>query len=71
MTMMELATCRVPEDPTSTPPSGGYVVACVTIYERGFAITSISPLPIAVLWLGATSPDSFGNPSYCSLHDPV
>jgi hypothetical protein len=35
------------------------------------AITSISPLVAAVLWLGATSLDSFGDPTYSGLHDPV
>jgi hypothetical protein len=33
MTAVELATCRVSEDPTSPAPAGGYVVACVVFYE--------------------------------------
>jgi hypothetical protein len=33
MTAVELATCRVSEDPTSPTPAGGYVVACVVFYE--------------------------------------
>jgi hypothetical protein len=36
MTAVELATCRVPEDPASPAPTGGYVMACVAFYERGF-----------------------------------
>jgi hypothetical protein len=33
MTTMELATCRVPEDPASPAPVGGYVVVCAAFYE--------------------------------------
>jgi hypothetical protein len=40
MTAAELATCRVPEDPTSPIAAGGYVVACVMFYEQGFGVLS-------------------------------
>jgi hypothetical protein len=40
MIVVELATCYVPVDPASPPPVGGYVVACVTFYERGFGVPS-------------------------------
>jgi hypothetical protein len=40
MTAMELATCRVPEDPTSPPLAGGYIVVCAAFYERGFGVPS-------------------------------
>jgi hypothetical protein len=42
MTMAELATCRVPEDPASPIQAGGggYVVACATFFERGFGVLS-------------------------------
>jgi hypothetical protein len=40
MTATELATCRVPTDPASSAPVGGYVVACVAFYERGFGAPS-------------------------------
>jgi hypothetical protein len=40
MTAAELATCHVPKDPTSPTPAGGYVVACMTFYERGFSVPS-------------------------------
>jgi hypothetical protein len=41
MTMAELATCRVPEDPASPiQAGGGYVVACATFFERGFGVPS-------------------------------
>jgi hypothetical protein len=33
MTVAELATCRVPEDPASPALVGGYVVACAMLYE--------------------------------------
>jgi hypothetical protein len=33
MIAAELATCRVPKDPVSPAPAGGYVVACTTFYE--------------------------------------
>jgi hypothetical protein len=35
-----VSTCRVHEDPTSPPPRGGYVVACVAFYERGYGMPS-------------------------------
>jgi hypothetical protein len=28
MTMVEIATCHMPEDPASPSPSGGYVMVC-------------------------------------------
>jgi hypothetical protein len=40
MTMEELATCRVPEDPASPVPVGGYTMACVMFYDRGFGVPS-------------------------------
>jgi hypothetical protein len=40
MTAVEFATCRVPEDPASPAPVGGYIVACVVFYERGFGVPS-------------------------------
>jgi hypothetical protein len=40
MTVAELATCRVPEDPASPIQVGGYIVACVVFYERGFGVPS-------------------------------
>jgi hypothetical protein len=33
MTAVELATCRMPEDPISPVQAGGYVMACVVFYE--------------------------------------
>jgi hypothetical protein len=35
------------------------------------AITSISPLPTVVIWFGAASLDSFRDPAYGGLRDPV
>jgi hypothetical protein len=40
MTATELATCRVPEDPVSPVPMGGYIVVCATFYEQGFSAQS-------------------------------
>jgi hypothetical protein len=40
MMVVELATCRVPEDPASPAPAGGYIVACTVFYERGFGVSS-------------------------------
>jgi hypothetical protein len=40
MTAAELATSRVPEGPASLAPTGGYVMACATFYERGFSVPS-------------------------------
>jgi hypothetical protein len=36
----ELATYRVPEDPASPTSMGGYIVAYVAFYERGFSVPS-------------------------------
>jgi hypothetical protein len=40
MTMIELATCGVPENPAFPVPAGGNVVECVTFYEQGFGVPS-------------------------------
>jgi hypothetical protein len=40
MPTAELATCRVPEDPTFPVPVAGYVVACSAFYKRGFRAPS-------------------------------
>jgi hypothetical protein len=40
MTVVELATCCVPEDPASPAPMGGYIMVCAAFYERGFAMPS-------------------------------
>jgi hypothetical protein len=40
MTMVELTTCRVPEDPASPVQEGGYVVVRATFYEQGFGVPS-------------------------------
>jgi hypothetical protein len=40
MTMAELATCCVPEDPASPTLVEGYVVAFTAFYERGFSVSS-------------------------------
>jgi hypothetical protein len=40
MTAVELATCHVPEDPTSPAPTERYVVAFVVFYEWGFNMPS-------------------------------
>jgi hypothetical protein len=40
MTATELAICCVPEDSASPAPVGGYIMACVMFYERGFGVPS-------------------------------
>jgi hypothetical protein len=40
MTMAELASYHVPTDPASPALVGGYVVACMTFYERGLCVPS-------------------------------
>jgi hypothetical protein len=40
MTTTELATCRVPTDPTSPVPVGGYIIVCSMLYEQGFGTPS-------------------------------
>jgi hypothetical protein len=49
-TTAELAACRVPEDPSSPTPAGGYVVACMTFYKRGFGEPSHQFLRSLLLW---------------------
>jgi hypothetical protein len=38
MTAVELATYHVSEDPASPAPTGGYMVAYMAFYERGFGV---------------------------------
>jgi hypothetical protein len=38
MTVVEFATCLVPEDPTSPAPVRGYVMVCVAFFEREFGV---------------------------------
>jgi hypothetical protein len=40
MTVVELATCHVSEDPTSPVVMGGYIMACTVFYQRGFGVPS-------------------------------
>jgi hypothetical protein len=40
MTAAEIAICRLPNDPASPVPAGGYVVAYAAFYERGFDVPS-------------------------------
>jgi hypothetical protein len=40
MMLAELMICCVPEDPESPILMGGYVMACVMFYERGFGVLS-------------------------------
>jgi hypothetical protein len=35
-----LANCRVPEDPVSPAPMGGYILACTMFYEQEFGVPS-------------------------------
>jgi hypothetical protein len=72
MTAAELATYRVPDDPASPPWQWDMSWhAQRSMNEDLCAITLISLFPTAVLQLGAASPDSFGDPAYCGLRDPV
>jgi hypothetical protein len=38
--VVELLTCRVPEDPTSPTLAEGYMVAFAVFYEHGFSVPS-------------------------------
>jgi hypothetical protein len=40
MTATELATCCVPVNPASPSPAGGFVMACMVFYDRGFGVPS-------------------------------
>jgi hypothetical protein len=40
MTVVELVTYCVPEDPASPAPAEGYVVTFAAFYERGFGVPS-------------------------------
>jgi hypothetical protein len=40
MIMVELATCRVPEDPASPVLVGGYIIVYAAFYECGFCAPS-------------------------------
>jgi hypothetical protein len=69
MTVALLATNRVPMDPMSPSPGGGIHRGVLGVLHRMIWYTpaSIPPLAAAVLWLGAASFDSFGDPTYCGL----
>jgi hypothetical protein len=74
MTAEELATCLIPMDPAFPAPMGGGICHGVHGILRAriwLAIASISPLLTVVLWFGATSLDSFRDPAYGNLRDPV
>jgi hypothetical protein len=64
MTVVELTTCRIPEDPTSPAPAGGYVVTCTVFYERGFGVPSHQFLRLLLqfydLELHHLTPSGFG-----------
>jgi hypothetical protein len=45
--------------------------AWLSMSEDLCAFTSIPPLAVVVLWLGATSLDSFGDLAYCDLRGPM
>jgi hypothetical protein len=64
MIATELATCRVPEDPASPAPAGGYIVVSAAFYERGFGVPLHRFLHLLLQFygLGAASFDSFGDP---------
>jgi hypothetical protein len=40
MTVVELATCHVLEDPASPAPAGGYTVSCMAFYKQRFGVLS-------------------------------
>jgi hypothetical protein len=40
MMVVELTTCRVPEDPASPALMEGYVVVFIVFYEQGFSVPS-------------------------------
>jgi hypothetical protein len=42
MTVAELATCRVPMDPTSPAPVGGYIVVCFHINSSTCCCSSVA-----------------------------
>jgi hypothetical protein len=74
MTAVELATCHVPEDPASLVPVGGGVRRGVHgVLRAGIccAITPISPLVVAVLWLGTSALDPLEDFAYGGLCDLV
>jgi hypothetical protein len=72
MTVVDLATYCMPEDRTSPALVGGYVVACTTFYEWGFGVPSHQFLcSLLQSMLGAAAIDSFGDPAYGVLHDPM
>jgi hypothetical protein len=74
MTVVELVTCRVPEDPTSpVQAGGGCIVPCTAFYRCGVwcAIRLVSLLFAIVLWPGAASLDPLGDLAHVGLCDPI
>jgi hypothetical protein len=52
MMVVELVTCRLPENPTSPAPAKGYVVAFTVFYERGFNVPSHRFLHLLLQYYG-------------------
>jgi hypothetical protein len=74
MTVTELATCHVLADPASpVPVVGGDTLwhARSSTSEDSACLALIPPLAAAILLLQSTSLDSFGDPTYSNLCDPV
>jgi hypothetical protein len=53
MTVVEFATCLVPEDPTSPAPVRGYVTVCVAFFEREFGVSLHHVTPSGILQMAA------------------
>jgi hypothetical protein len=52
MTVADLATYRVTEDPASPAPVRGYIMACAEFYERRFVVPSHQFLPPLLQFYG-------------------
>jgi hypothetical protein len=73
MMAVEVATCRVPEDPSSSMSLGGVHRGLSNVLRAGVrcAITLISLLFAAVLWPGAASLDPLEDLAHSVLCDHV
>jgi hypothetical protein len=73
MTVVELATCCLPEDPASPAPTRGDTPwrAWRSTSEDSVCHHTDSSLSIDVLWPGAASLDPLGDLAYGGFYDPV
>jgi hypothetical protein len=73
MIVAVLATCHVAEGLAFAAPMGGYIMVRAVFYEQGFGVPLHQFLHLLLQFYGLELHylDSFGDPTYSILRDPV